>query len=129
MVEANVQIITELKEFLETVVNESDIRQLFTTDQADFSRKRKLPLEKLTGILINLPKGSLSIEIQEFFDSLGQGKQSCTKSAFCLQRVKLNPLFFAVWNKWLADNFYHYYGDTVKRWKGFRLLAVDGSSA
>jgi hypothetical protein len=129
MVEANVQIITELKEFLETVVNQSDIRQLFTTDEADFSRKRKLPLEKLVGILINLPKRSLSIEIQEFFDSLGQGKQSCTKSAFCLQRIKLNPLFFAVWNKWLVDNFYHYYGDTVKRWKGFRLLAVDGSSA
>jgi hypothetical protein len=46
-----------------------------------------------------------------------------------LQRSKLNPLFFKVWNQWLADNFYHYYGDKVKRWRGFIIQAVDGSTA
>jgi hypothetical protein len=33
-----------------------------------------------------------------------------------------------VWNKWLVDSFYHYYGEHVKRWRGFRLQAVDGST-
>jgi hypothetical protein len=45
-----------------------------------------------------------------------------------LQRSKLKPLFFKVWNKWLVDSFYHYYGEHVKRWRGFRLQAVDGST-
>lgn len=87
-----------------------------------------MPMEKLVALLINLPKRSLSIEIQEFFDSIGKPELSCTKGAFCLQRVKLKALFFQIWNQWLVDSFYHYYGASVKRWQGFRLFAVDGST-
>jgi hypothetical protein len=128
MVEANIKIIAELKFFLESVSSDVDIRKLVTMGANDFSRERKLPLERIAGIIINMPKRSLSIEIQEFFDGLGEGLRSCSKGAFSLQRGKLQPLFFKVWNKWLVDNFYHYYGKHVKRWRGFRLQAVDGSS-
>lgn len=128
MVEANVKIIEELKVFLETVSSEPDIRKLVTESEKDFSRDRKLPLERIAGIIINMPKRSLSIEIQEFFDSLGNGLESCTKGAFSLQRSKLKPLFFKVWNKWLVDNFYNYYTEHIKRWRDFRLQAVDGST-
>jgi len=128
MVEANVKIIEELKCFLETVSNEADIRKLLTEEEGDFSRHRKLTLERVVGIIINMPKRSLSIEIQEFFDSLEKDLESATKGAFSLQRSKLKPLFFEVWNQWLVSSFYHYYGDNVKRWRGFRLQAVDGSS-
>lgn len=99
-----------------------------TRSDTDFSRDRKLPLNTLVGLIINMPKRSLSIEIQEFFDSLGKGLQSSTKGAFSLQRAKLRPLFFQVWNKWLVDNFYGQYGKAVKRWRGFRIQAVDGST-
>ncbi len=75
-----------------------------------------------------MPKRSLSIEIQEFFDCLGNGMESCSKTDFSMQRAKLKPLFFKVWNKWLVDNFYSNYGEHVKRWKHFRLQAVDGST-
>jgi len=129
MVEANVKVIEELTYFLQTVANDPSIRQLVTMDESDFSRQRKLTLERLVGIIINMPKRSLSIEIQQFFDSLGKGLESPTKGAFSLQRSKLKPLFFKVWNKWLVDNFYHYYGKKVKRWRGFQLQAVDGSCA
>lgn len=46
-----------------------------------------------------------------------------------LQRSKLKPLFFKVWNEWLVNAFYRFYDDRAKRWKGFRLQAVDGSTA
>jgi hypothetical protein len=128
MVEANVKIIEELKSFLTMVSSDSEIRRLVTNGENDFSRQRKLTFERVVGIIINMPKRSLSIEIQEFFDSLGNGLEGCTKGAFSLQRVKLNPLFFKVWNKWLVDAFYHYYGDQVRRWRGFRVQAVDGCS-
>src|SRR5882672_3922858 len=114
MVEANVKIIEELKLFLKTVSDDPAIRKLITQSESDFSRERKLTVERIAGIIINMPKRSLSIEIQEFFDSLGKGLESCTKGAFSLQRGKLKPLFFQVWNKWLTDNFYRYYGAHVK---------------
>jgi hypothetical protein len=129
MVEANVKIIEELKFFLETVSSEPDIRKLVTESEHDFSRDRKLPFERIVGIIINMPKRSLSVEIHEFFDSLGKGMEECTKGAVSLQRGKLDSLFFKVWNKWLVDTFYHFYGDHIKRWRSFILQAVDGSTA
>lgn len=128
MVEANVKIIEELKNFLNLISSDPDLRKLVTESENDFSRERKLPLERIAGIIINMPKRTLSIEIQEFFDNLGKGLESCTKGAFSLQRAKLKPLFFKMWNKWLVDNFYDAYGKHVKRWRGFRVQAVDGST-
>jgi hypothetical protein len=129
MVEANLKIIEELKYFLDTVSDDADIRKLVTQSQTDFSRDRKLPLTRLAGIIINLPKRSLSIEIQEFFDSLEKGLEASTKGAFSLQRTKLQALFFELWNQWLVNSFYHYYGEKVQRWRGFRIQAIDGSTA
>ncbi len=129
MVEANVKIIEELKLFLEIVSNDKAIRKLFTSSEEDFSRDRKLPLEKLVCLIINMPKRSLSIELQSFFDFIDAETKACTKGAFSLQRGKLSAEFFCIWNKWLVDYFYLYYGDKVKRWRGFILQAVDGSGA
>ena len=128
MVEANLKIITELKLVLEEVTNNKELRSLFISSPEAFSRDRKLTMQRLIGIIINMPKRSLSIEIKEFFDIL-QDTSPATKGAFSLQRSKLLPVFFQVWNKWLVNSFYEHYGDTIKRWKGFRLLGVDGSTA
>lgn len=92
MVEANVKIIEELRSFLEIVSSDVELRRQVTQKEEDFSRQRKLPLERVAGLILNMPKRSLSIEIQEFFDSLGKGLENCTKGAFSLQRGKLNPL-------------------------------------
>ena len=128
MVEANIKIIEELKLFLECVSKDPDLRKIFSTCDADFSRTRKLPMERIVGIIINMPKRSLSIEIADFFSHLNDDVKSCTKGAFSLQRSKLKPEFFDIWNQWIVNCFYHYYGDDVKRWRGFILQAVDGST-
>ena len=128
MVEANVKIIEELKLFLSIVIEDPEMRKLFTQQQGDFSRDRKMPMEKVISMLINLPKRSLCIELQEFFENIAQPELSCTKGAFCLQRIKLKAMFFHIWNQCLVDSFYRYYGDSVKRWRGFRIFAVDGST-
>jgi hypothetical protein len=129
MVSANLEIIEELKFFLDTVSSDASIRKLVTQSASDFSRDRKLPMDKIAGLIINMPKRSLSIEVQDFFDSLGKSSQACTKGAFSLQRTKLQALFFEVWNQWLVDSFYHYYGEKVNRWRGYIVQAVDGSTA
>jgi hypothetical protein len=129
MVKANLRIIEELKSFLDTVCSEKELRDIFVNHPTDFSRQRKLTFQRIVGMLINLPKRSLSIELQEFFDTLDMSSQSVTKGAFSLQRSKLLPYFLEVWNTLLVDCFYYYYGDKIKRWQGFRLQAVDGSTA
>lgn len=82
---------------------------------------------RVIAMIVNLFKRSLSVEIREFFEVL-VGKDSPTKSAFCQQRQKLKALFFQLWNHVLAEGFYRYYGAAVKHWRGFRLLACDGST-
>lgn len=129
MVEANVKIIEELKSFLKSVAEDEELRGLVTMSGKDFTRNRKLNMARLTGMIINLPKRSLAIEIQEFFETLEMGIEPATKGAFSLQRSKLRPVFFHAWNKWLISCFYEFYGSRVKRWKQFRLQAVDGSTA
>ena len=129
MVEANIRIIEELKAFLELVSNDKFVRKLVTQTEKDFTRDRKLTLERVVAFIINMPKRSLCIEIQEFFADLDKGLEPCTKGAFSLQRTKLQASFFEVWNDWLVRCFYYYYGEEVKRWRGFLLQAVDGSTA
>jgi hypothetical protein len=128
MVNTNVKIIEELKSFLNMVIEDTEIRKLFSAKPKDFIRHRKLPIKKIIGMLINLPKRSLSIELQSFFESLDQSDFSCTKGAFSLQRTKLKPILFKVWNDFLVKEFYSFYGNDAKRWEEFRLLAVDGSN-
>ena len=108
---------------------DTTIRKIVTQSETDFTRDRKLTLERIASLIINMPKRSLSIEIQEFFSSLQKDIAPSTKGAFSLQRTKLQPLFFEVWNNWLVNCFYQYYGAKVKRWRGYRLQAVDGSTA
>ena len=45
-----------------------------------------------------------------------------------MQRKKLKPKFFQVWNDLLVLCFYDLYGNAVKKWNGFILIAVDGST-
>jgi hypothetical protein len=118
MVQANLKIINELKIFLYDICKDESFRELVASKKQGFSRNRKLSLERVASLIINLPKRSLSIEIQEFFETLSLGLKGCTKGVFSLRRGKLSPLFFKVWNQWLVDNFYQYYGDNVKRWRG-----------
>ena len=125
MVEANVRIISELKMFLERVAYHTEQRLSYVFSEKDFTRNRRLSFSTLVLLILNLPRRSLSIEISSFFSYIRQ--ESCSKAAFCMQRAKLKASFFQEWNRLLTNSFYHHYGEKVRRWKGFILLAFDGS--
>ena len=128
MIETNVKIINELKEFLKYFIENEEKRKIIIKNEKDFRRKRKLSAEKIILFLINLSRKTLTVEIKEFFDILATPELRCTKSAFTQQRKKLSYLFFKLWNLYLADCFYFFYEDNIKRWNGHRLLGVDGST-
>lgn len=85
----------------------------------DFSRKRKLPFEKMIGTLLCLKGGSLTCEMLYAF---GCSANTATSSAFIQQRNKIH-------HDALADLFHSFVKATASDvlYKGYRLLAVDGS--
>ena len=93
-----------------------------------FTRERKLPLPLLVSFLLNLRKGNNQDELDRFFEVLlGQSlADSVSKSALTQARAKLSENAFEELNRVLvngaADRL------PMRRWQGFRLLAVDGST-
>lgn len=127
MLQANVKIIAELKQFITIVSGDKKLVERFSVSAKDFIRTRKLPFEKLVLLIAKLCKKTLSIEIETFFEEMNS-TINCSVSAFTQQRLKLEPAFFYWWNFLLKESYYHYYGSEVKRWKAFRVIAADGST-
>lgn len=127
MLSVNVKIIEELKNFLFLVSKDQQLLSVFRTSEKDFTRNRKLPFEKLVLLIAKLCKKTLSVEIEQFFEQINIDLP-CSVSAFSQQRMKLDGLFFYWWNMVLWQTFYVLGGENVKKWKGYRVIAGDGSS-
>ena len=125
MRKTNLQLICELKKFLYR--SRADQSKYCTRDQ-DFTRARKLSLARVVGLLINLPRRSLSVEIKGFLTTIGLKDLNCSKSAFSQARYKLKHCFFEDWNRVLQKSFYRDNVNRVKKWKDFIVLGVDGST-
>lgn len=73
-------------------------------------------------------QSSIQRELDRFFRSYNDNEiteQFATQSAFSQARVKINPNAFVELNNDCVDHFYSNY--SIKKWKGHRLIAVDGS--
>jgi hypothetical protein len=78
--------------------------------------------------MLNFLKKSLSIEIENFLSYLNFNvNQKFTKSAFVQARMKIKPEVFKQLSQTLINEFYTDNEAAIKHWKGFRILAVDGS--
>ena len=85
----------------------------------DFTRKRKLPFEKVISTLICMGGGALNKELLEQFQF---DPNIATSSAFLQQRSKVLPE--------ALDYLLHEFTNTTvapKKYRNYRLLAVDGS--
>jgi hypothetical protein len=127
MFDVNVKIITELKNFITIVTGNREVLEKFCVSDKNFIRTRKLPFARLVLFITKLCKKTLSIELEKFFEEMG-GTMNCSVSAFTQQRLKLEPVFFYWWNMVLWGSYYLHYGNAVRRWKGYRIVAADGSS-
>lgn len=93
---------------------------LFAQNPAkDFTRKRKLDFETLLLLLLGMGGGSLQAELLEY---TGYAANTATSSAFIQQRAKVLPI--------ALEYILHQFTlpcTQIKRFQGYRLLAVDGS--
>lgn len=101
--------------------------QRHRTAETAFTRDRKLPLPDLVKLLLNLRKGANQDELDRFFEVLGGQPlaDSVSKSALTQARAKLHPEAFVELSRVLVDAAMREL--PMRRWHGFRLLAVDGS--
>jgi hypothetical protein len=100
--------------------------------EQDFTRNRKQPFSNTLLFMFNLLRRSLAIEIDGFVQylntcfSAGHTK-GFTTSAFVQNRKKIDSSVFSHLSSVLVENFYTADNESLVLFKGFRLLAVDGS--
>lgn len=118
-------MISILKKTRESVENMMALKK-FKLKETAFTRKRKIGFKGiLVFILLNL-KHSLTIEIDKFLENLGvENKFGYTKQAFSKARQLIDPAAFADLNKITLE---HIYNNKFKTFKGYRVVAVDGST-
>jgi hypothetical protein len=112
---------------LRDLINDPDFVARHRRSKTDFTRHRTLSFPIV--FLLNLIKGALQRELDQFFQVLSPGdvaERVVTKSAFCAARQKLNPTAFIELNRHLVQRWYH--DAPVQRWRGFDLRAIDGST-
>lgn len=87
--------------------------------ERDFTRKRKLPFETVIQLLLSMGGNSI---YKELLGAQGYDINTATAAAFVQQRDKILPSAF----EFLFHEFTQSSSD-IKKYDGFRLLAVDGS--
>ena len=108
------------------LINSDDYRERNITRQTAFTRNRKLSFPVMIVLLLNFLTRTMQIELDDFFANvLDAGTDSVTKQAFFKARKNILPdafkeLFLTTRDMVLNKN-------KIKRHKGYRILAIDGS--
>ena len=94
-------------------------REFLRNPNADFTRKRKLPFERVMQMILSMGGGTLDKELLEFFN---MSPATPASSALVQQRAKISFAAF--------ENLFHVFSrktDKLRLYRGYRLFAVDGS--
>ena len=116
--------VAAVKEALKNCIAELDsIKWLYLMNpDKDFTRDRKITFEKFINICLQMDGGALQNELMKHFNF---SEETPTKSAFCQQRAKVSPealkFLFCIFTEMVMDI------DAPKTFRGYRLLACDGS--
>lgn len=122
--------ITKLKNGIEisrTIINDIMFLYQFRTNKTDFTRmgKSKMKFNSIILFILNFVKKSLQLELDDFFKKIQKGDESISKQGFLQARQKVSPKAFI----YLLDKINNwFYNETdFKKYRGYRLLAIDGT--
>ena len=104
--------------------------QRFRQRTEDFTRTRVVTFVRVVILILRGHKVSLQNALNKFFTELGAVFQVPTASAYCQARQKLKPEVYVHLNEVVCGDFYRLYEAErqVRRWRGHRLLAADGTT-
>ncbi|MGL4911075.1 MAG: IS4 family transposase [Romboutsia sp.] len=99
----------------------------FRMKETYFTRegRSKMKFNDIILFILNFVKRSLKLELDDFFKTINKGDITVSKQAFSQARRKISPEAFIYLmdgvNKW-------FYNETeYKKYRGYRLLAIDGT--
>lgn len=117
----------DLLERVLRMIHREEYKNRSKRHENDFTRKRKVGFVPLVCMIIRMVRKSTQLELDEFREMFMPElrETTYTKQSFSEARQKLSPIAFTLLNDELIRGFYED-GD-FKTYKGFRLLAMDGS--
>ncbi len=119
-----------LNALIETIENQDFVEEnTIKKTGKEFTRKTRLTFRNLVTFISQSITGSVQRELNKFFQKVYNDEfipQVISKSAFTHARAKLRHEAFIRMNQIVVDAFYA--NANYKTWKGFRVLAIDGSS-
>ena len=115
------KVILSVKQKLDAAITQlSEVSWMFSKKPGVyFTRDRKLPFPKVISCLLSMEGGSLTSELLKYF---GCSANISSSSAFVQQRSKISEEAFPMLFSLFVKN-----TDCPKLYKGFRLIAADGS--
>jgi hypothetical protein len=110
---------------LTILLNTPSFQQKFKLKSSAFTRNRKLTFPVVTGIILRMIKQSLQITCNWFGDLIES--EPASKQAFSLARQQISPECFQALH---ADGLEANYKLNPQKglWRGFRIIAADGST-
>lgn len=111
-------------EQLKKVLHSKSLLLKSRLNERAFIRNRLLPFSVLVTYIMNMIRKSLQLEISSFANFINLPDVS--KQAFSQARQKLSAETFITLNRSLIKEFYS--DNEVETFKGFRVLAIDGST-
>jgi hypothetical protein len=113
---------------IKTLIESKEFAQRVAKEAKFFTRNRILTLPHLVCCLMNYRKGTILDELGQFYKALlgPDTPPQVTPAAFCKARQKLKFQAFPELNQVAVAAFGSHFA--LRRWHGFRVLAVDGST-
>lgn len=119
----------KLIDLLDKKLTNPDFISRHRTKSKYFTRNRNFTFKSLALFIISTLQSSIQRELDRFFKSFNDKllpEQFVTQSAFSQARLKVSAKAFLELIYEVGEFYYANYH--IKRWNGFRLLGIDGSS-
>lgn len=114
--------------YIRNMIYSEELKEKSRLNKKDFTRNRKVGFITLVCIILNMIKKSTQLELDDFLKKFGTedaNYSTYTKQSFSEARQKLSPEAFKILNKGFIEKYYE--DNDFKKYKNYRLLAVDGS--
>ena len=95
------------------------------TNEKSFIRNRKLTFPIVVSMILNMMTKTAQIEVDNFFEIVLENEKSITKQAFFKARKNISPEAFKELFRMTNDIIIQ--KNKIRRYKGYRIFAVDGS--
>ena len=107
------------------MIYSDEVRKRNIINRKSFVRNRKLTFPIVVSMILNMMTKTAQIEVDNFFETVLEDEKSVTKQAFFKARKNISPEAF--------KELFHMTNDMIiqknkiRRYKGYRIFAVDGS--